>query len=565
MLKDDTLYFPIYNLQKDQNKKEKYITITKSFGYENNETNVINRINKYYVLNCLQNTKVSSNTFYNAKEVKELISKPIIGQVIDSRYKCRFILVQNTNKGIFLFPVYPSGCLDKIPIYKSDVEYVNTLSSTMKFIIDLNVNIVPTGIVYNQQIRDKYIISGLYLQENIIVPVTTIRLDETEIKRFAKEYKIKNLMIIKQTKDDIIDREILKGPDNIIVDNRIMKVNKVEYTEESYARFRLELSEYISNNPKYGIELDNASDNSVSSVKQFLTKIIKDIVSIIPRPPKLDNYMVTNFRQLCKLDQKCSHYHCGKVGKTCQLQLTIDMLKDFILRISNELVYNVIKRQEILRRNGYLVPDIYDYDFFSSKQNEKIFKTSNLTLDTILKEIYGENNLPIIGKKKLLKVNNITELYPPRIFGKKIEQLVKKDSGLYRSIINGFYWIKNPLLELEYRNLGYESSLQNDIINLFKGRIINWFSDENNINKLHKDFDIKYIPQLKEKLVSQEPLESMYKYELYILSLILNCRINVYNQYDEIVLTYGKDSDVIEIKYEIYNAIISKFYVIYSI
>ena len=565
MLKDDQLYFPIYNLQKDQSKKEKYINIGKLFKYEDTETNVINRINKYYMLNCLQNTKISSNTFYNAKEIKDLISKPIIGQVIDSRYKCRYVLVQNTNKSIFLFPVYPSGCLDKIHIYKSDTEYINTLSSTMKFILDLDINIVPSGVVYNQQIRDKYMISGLYLQENIIIPVTVTRLDEKEIKQFAKEFKIKNMMIIKQTKDDIIDREILKGPENRIVDNRIMKVNKVEYTEESYARFRLELSEYISNNPKLGIELDKTSDDNVNSVKQFLTKNVKDIVTIIPRIPKLDDYVTTNFRQLCKLDQKCSHYHCGKVGKTCQLQLTSDMLKDFIIRLSNELVYNSIKRQEILRKNGYIVPDIYDYDFFSSKQNEKIFKSSNLTLDTILKEIYGENNIPIIGKKKLLKINNVIELYPPRIFGKKIEQLVKKEFGLYRSIINGFYWIKNPLLETEYRNLGYESSLQNDIINLFKGRIINWFSDENNLNKLYKDFDIKYIPQLKEKLVSQEPLDSMYKYELYILSIILNCRINVYNQYDEIILTYGKSSDIIEIKYENYNNIISKFHVIYSI
>ena len=167
------------------------------------------------------------------------------------------------------------------------------------------------------------------------------------------------------------------------------------------------------------------------------------------------------------------------------------MLTDFVIRMSNELVYTVIKRQEILRRNGYIVPDIYDYDFFSSKENEKIFKSSNLTLDTILKEIYGENNVPQIGKKKLLKVDNTIELYPPRIFGKKIEQLVKKDSGLYRSVINGFYWIKNPLLETEYRNLGYESSLQNDIINLFKGKIIDWFSDDNKLKSLYNDFDIK--------------------------------------------------------------------------
>ena len=116
IVKDDNLYFPVYNLQKDQGKKEKYINIRKLFNYEDTETNVVNRINKYYLLNCLQNTKISSNTFYIAKEIKEIIKKQIVGQVIDSRYKCRYVLVQNTNKNIFLFPVQPSGCLDKIQI-----------------------------------------------------------------------------------------------------------------------------------------------------------------------------------------------------------------------------------------------------------------------------------------------------------------------------------------------------------------------------------------------------------------------------------------------------------------
>jgi len=160
----------------------------------------------------------------------------------------------------------------------------------------------------------------------------------------------------------------------------------------------------------------------------------------------------------------------------------------------------------------------------------------------------------------------VTELYPPKLFGKKIEQLVKTDSGFYRSIINGFYWIKNPLLEIEYRNLGYESSLQNDIINLFKGKIIQWLLEENNLQKIYSKFNIKSIPQLKEKLVSQEPLDSIYKYELFILSDILNITIQVLNQYDEKILEYKvNNSETITIKYDIYNDIIVKYYAIYSL
>jgi hypothetical protein len=568
VVKDETLYFPVLNLQKDAiaSKKEKYINIKKVFEYEENENNIVNRINKYYSLNCLQNTKLATNVFYNSKEIQEmLIDKfSIVGQVIDYKYKCRFLMIKGLNKNTFLFPVQPSGCLKGVQIYKNYNEYSNSINASMKFIMDLDINIVPAGVTYSQKLRDKYLVSGIYIQENIILPITTVRMDENEIKRLAKDFKIKNFMIVSVINDDIIDREIMKGPENIIVDDRIIKVNRVDYTEESYDRLRLEISEYLHNNIKLKDELEDLTKKSVPKTIDFLHKLVRNIITIIPRIPKLEKYTITNFRQLCRLDKTCTHYHCGRVGKTCQLQLTREMLDQFIVRLSNEINFNPIKRQEILRKNTYSVPDIYQYDFFTSKKNEKLIKTSNLTIDSILGEIYGENNIPIIGKKRLIKKNLEIEIFPPKIFGSKIEQLVKKENGLYRTIINGYYWIKNKLMDAEYRNLGYESSLQNDIINLFKGKIIKWIFDENNLQRLYKYFDIKSIPQMKEKLVSNEPLDTMYKYEIYILSDLLDCKINVYNQYDEKVIEIGKSENVIDIKYEIYNDVITKFYIVYN-
>ena len=574
LVKDDTIYFPVFNLQKDIQKKEKYMNIYKTHEYEDTETNIVNRVNKYYALNCLQNTKISTSIFLTAREVKnkldtEFTNFSIEGQVIDSRYKCRFLIIsKNGSKTNFLFPVQSSGCVDKVQIYKNYVDFVNTINSSVNFLESLEIEI--KGVTWSQKIRDKYMISGLYIEENIILPVTTIRMDENEIKKFAKEYKIKNIMVVNRKEDDIIDREIMKGPENIIVDERILKVNKVEYMEESYSRFKLELSDYLVNNQKLHKELEElCGKGNILNTMKFMTRIIRDLVTIIPKIPKLDNYKITNFRQLCKLDQKCSHVHCGKVsgGKTCQIQLTSEMAVNFIKRLSNEIVYNVVDRHKLLRKAPYYVDDIYNYDFFSSKQNEKIIKSSNLTIDNILKEIYGENNIPNVGKKRLIKVNAETELYPPKLFGKKIEQLVKTDNGFYRSVINGFYWMKNPLLEIEYRNLGYESSLQNDIINLFKGKIIQWLSEENNLQKIYSKFSIKTIPQLKEKLMSQEPLDSTYKYELFILSDILKTTIQVMNQYDEKILEYkiSNSSDIITIKYDIYNDTIIKFYSIYNL
>jgi len=67
--------------------------------------------------------------------------------------------------------------------------------------------------------------------------------------------------------------------------------------------------------------------------------------------------------------------------------------------------------------------------------------------------------------------------------------------------------------------------------------------------------------------MSQEPLDSTYKYELFILSDILKTTIQVMNQYDEKILEYkiSNSSDIITIKYDIYNDTIIKFYSIYNL
>ena len=74
-----------------------------------------------------------------------------------------------------------------------------------------------------------------------------------------------------------------------------------------------------------------------------------------------------------------------------------------------------------------------------------------------------------------------------------------------------------------------------------------------------------YASQLKEKLMSQEALDTTYKYELFILSDILKTTIHVVNQYDEKILEFKipNSSNIITIKYDIYNDNVVKFYSIY--
>lgn len=196
LVKDDMIYFPVFNLQKDPVKKEKYINVIKLHEFNTVNNNIVDRVNKYYTLNCLQNTKLTTSVFLTAREVKNKLdtSNSISGQVIDSRYKCRFLILNKSgSKNNFLFPVQPSGCLNKIPIYKNYTDFLNTINTSMNFVDNLtSLNIKVKGVTYSQKIRDKYIISGLYIQENIILPITVIRMDDSEIKKLEKEYKIKH-------------------------------------------------------------------------------------------------------------------------------------------------------------------------------------------------------------------------------------------------------------------------------------------------------------------------------------------------------------------------------------
>ena len=68
-----------------------------------------------------------------------------------------------------------------------------------------------------------------------------------------------------------------------------------------------------------------------------------------------------------------------------------------------------LKRSEILQEDNYYVSDIVDYENFTRRNNEEIIKEDVPNIDKILSQIFGEANMPILGKEKFYKGKTITE------------------------------------------------------------------------------------------------------------------------------------------------------------
>ena len=85
---------------------------------------------------------------------------------------------------------------------------------------------------------------------------------------------------------DNIDKEIVKGKNNYVIDNRINKVNYDKFFNESYELFRLELSNYLNKNSEIRDKIHNivnttktiSNEEKINKIKLVLYRLIdKDL------------------------------------------------------------------------------------------------------------------------------------------------------------------------------------------------------------------------------------------------------------------------------------------------
>ena len=177
--------------------------------------------------------------------------------------------------------------------------------------------------------------------------------------------------------------------------------------------------------------------------------------------------------------------------------------------------------------------------------------------------MFGKDNIPEIGKKKLGKIidanyqqiNEENSLQDMKDY--YIQKIINNNMTFYRAYANGFYWIQNEYNDNESKNLGYYSPLQSELSSYFRGNIFEFLLDEDNekiidtelLDHFHVKKKSKYIVNYIVKIASDNNTITDGFTELFIMSLINpDIPIVVYNDSNKIILVFNngkviKDKD----------------------
>ena len=555
LIRDNIYYHPIYRVQKDE-KIDKNIKLEKIFS--NNKQ--IDELKIYNIKSCNNNllNKIVGNNLLYCKNIINILNNKIKikKQYIDNHFKAKYILLEN---GLYL-PVFPSGIsynykFDNINNISKILSYNEVIKELTKINKILNMNYIPKYIYYDKKDKNIIRIISIFLENELIIPIKIESIIETDIVKSGIPIKFQPL-------EETINLSIQQYNDNPIniIDQRHTRVKQHLYKNEAYNIFRLELSLYFELNKNIKEKIININFDSTLTViekKNELRKLIFNIIDnklankisnmkkiesvaeIVDNIPNLDNYNITNLRDYCnihKTKEKCStSLHCKWSKDTCKLLLTETLAIDFVNKVIEEIIQNNIQYKELLQEDEYYVSDIVDYTQYTYRNNQQIIKTSHYNLKKIMSELFGKDKI-LIGKKKI--EDEVIEEYPELVeLGKQLYQIIipNKDS-IIRAFINCYYWINNPIYDVESRNLGYFSEMQTLLTNRFKAKIIDYINYNEYFKKYFKK-DTSFFDSFINKFRKQSN-NTTCKLELLVLSKLTDYRIIVYNNYYNVIYLY---------------------------
>jgi hypothetical protein len=565
LIKDDKYYFPIYFIKKGETKKNKFI-IQKIFENNSSNTiinNVINELLKYFRISC-SNAVMNQLVINNNLVAKNIIHKlnyqkiNVFKQFIDERNKCKYIELDN---GIFL-PVKPSGIshdysvanIKNINIKYDLIDTIKKLEAIDKILL---LDYKPKIILYDKKLNSGAIVANAISLENDLI----INIKPTNIL----EKKIINMGLTSKfySNTDIIDKEILinNNDDN---NNHKDNVKLRNYMSESYYLYRLELSLYLSKHPKIKENIITLvrSDKIIKLDKKFeLKKILLSIINkklstdykvddnmafIVNTIPNIKDYVLHNIRDYCKInttEKKCSNnLHCLWKNDMCKFQLLDSMAFDFVNKVIEEMIQNSIKFKELIEEGEYYVSDIIKQDEYTNRSGQQIIKASNYNINKVLTELFENDKIPILGKRKIKIIDNTDNDDKELIIigDKAIQEIMPNADSIIRAYANSYYWVNNKLYDNQSRNLGYFSDLQTKLTYLLKANIIEYMHNNIiNINSANESFFNSSLNKFRKLGVNTDG-----KMELSVLSKIINIPIIVYDNYYNVKYIYN-NGDII--------------------
>jgi hypothetical protein len=599
LLKENKNYYPIVLVTKPS-ESDKNVKIDKFFNFEKTKENIVNHVMEFYKHNCIQEFIKGSHL-----ETKGTIAKHIIGvlqklpkeyqpkgQIIDTRNKCKFILTKNS----ILVPVTPSGSIHNLPIFRITQSYLLPIQTLYGGLVQLDkltkgeLSIKPTGVYHDKKksTADKIFCTGMITEEQFHIPVLAKQVSLKWIKEHRLHIEDKPLY-------DYIDVEIEKGENNIVVDDRIYHIAEDKYYHESYQLFRLEFSKFIikpenvhmRDKLKRIISNPKLTQNEKSTmIKTILYRLLdKDLyqifneyfnkqsksgggkpesfVNVIMTLPSLRNYDVNNNRKSCRtIEDKAtcsSSTHCHWAYSQCKLALSRDNIVNFVNKISDELVFDELKRQELFEEKGYYVSDIVKYDKYIERPGQRIVKSTNATIKKILSDLFGKDNVPKIGRRRRQHVQEIDyrqlNIDHPlqettRVY---IQDAIEQNLTIFRAYTNCFYWLSHPYFPPETRNLGYYSDMQTSLANYFKSATVDWLLNKKNyeiVNGLMKYVEIKKkktLPDFITKISTDMHTLTNGIVELSVLSYIYQIPILIYELSHDVDRDSAEEDQVIYI------------------
>ena len=311
IIKENKSYYPVIMVKKAE-EESKDIAIIKTFNYGTDKQNIINHIFKYYKINCQSEyhvlVKDNSTGNFNAKETNQILLstgkkeyQPKT-QIIDARFKCKFLITF----GGFIIPVIPSGTIYNLNISTNIDTHVKDYNTTNSYLTEIykltqgKLKLKPIGIFYRDKKEKSYLISAIMTESYDAVPITERLMTMEYIKK-------EKLYVQNKPNDEMIDKEIIKGRTNIVVDNRFYEVSKNKYEVELYQLFRYHLSYYLNNVPagiKYKEKLENLINNSKIPKREKKLEIKKLLYQMT------SNDLARTFAQLLK-NKKLSELQKG--------------------------------------------------------------------------------------------------------------------------------------------------------------------------------------------------------------------------------------------------------------
>ncbi|AYV85120.1 MAG: hypothetical protein Satyrvirus4_17 [Satyrvirus sp.] len=365
IIKENKNYYPIVMVKKEE-EQSKDVMIDKTFYYGDQPKNIINHIFKYYEINCQSEyyvlVKDKSSEDYNAKETNKILSA--VGkkeylpktQLIDARYKCKFII---TNGG-YIIPTLPSGVNYDINITNSIDNYIKDYGTTYKYLNDIyqltnsKLKLRPIGIFYKEKKEKSYVVTAIMTESYDAVPIVE--------KIMTSEYiKKEKLQVQSKPNDDIIDKEIIKGKKNIVIDNRVYDVSKNKYETELYQLFRYHLSYYLNNVPtglKNKEKLENLIKSSTNKrqKKMEIKKLLYQITS---------SDLARTFAELVKRKNQTAGRNIDPYAQAT-MPVTVSRQMEKTIEIIPEDINTSDKR--IRRDVQEAVPSVVEFDFSEQLQ-----------------------------------------------------------------------------------------------------------------------------------------------------------------------------------------------------